>query len=273
MKRWLIVTWALVALAVAGLGAWVAFGRGGGSPRGPPASASPPSGASVTGTPSVSSASPTAIGQPGPAVGIGEPLAATHTDPAAERRRPLRRPSDPAMVRGPRNLSVPILMYHLIGNPPAGEPYPDLFVSRPDFVVQMRYLEAHGYTAVTLTQVDAFWHGNGRLPAKPVVLTFDDGYRSDWVVAAPILQRIGWPGVLDLCMTPWAPTATCPWRSSTGSCAPGGRSTTTPSRTPTLPRSTPPACIARSSSLAVLQALTGQKVSFFCYPRAPTTPA
>ena len=53
-------------------------------------------------------------------------------------------------------------------------------MSRHDFVAQMRYLEARGYTAVTLSQVIAFWHGSGRLPAKPVVLSFDDGYRSDW---------------------------------------------------------------------------------------------
>jgi len=37
--------------------------------------------------------------------------------------------------------------------------------------------------------------------AKPVVISFDDGYRSDYNVAAPILQRLGWPGVLNLCVS------------------------------------------------------------------------
>ncbi len=170
-------------------------------------------------------------------------------------------------------MPVPILMYHLIGNPPAGEPYPDLFVSLSDFVAQMRYLEAHGYTAVTLTRLVAFWHGIGRLPARPVVLTFDDGYRSDWLVAAPILQRIGWPGVLDLCMNAVGPHRDLPVALVHGLVRTGweidDHTLTHPDLT-TLDA----AGLHREIvvSRAVLRALTGQRVSFFAIPPAPTTP-
>ena len=173
----------------------------------------------------------------------------------------------PRMVRGPRGLPVPILMYHLIGTPPAGEPYPDLFVSRHDFAAQMRYLEAHKFSAVTLSQLFAFWHGKGRLPAKPVVLSFDDGYRSDWSVAAPILQRIGWPGVLNLCMNAVRPHGDLPVPLVHALVRAGweidDHTLTHPDLT-TLDA----AGLHREIvvSRATLQALTGTRVPFFCYP-------
>ncbi len=93
---------------------------------------------------------------------------------------------------------VPILEYHVLGPAPADEPYPDLYVSRPVFHRQMSWLEDHGYQAVTLDQVEAAWYHDGTLPPKPVVLSFDDGYRPQFTYALPELRRHGWAGVLNL---------------------------------------------------------------------------
>lgn len=93
---------------------------------------------------------------------------------------------------------VPILMYHVLGNAPAGAPFPDLFVRPSDFAGQMRWLASHGYHAVTLDAVWKHWHGSSPLPARPVVVSFDDGYRSDVGVALPVLRAHGWAGVLNL---------------------------------------------------------------------------
>lgn len=93
---------------------------------------------------------------------------------------------------------VPILEYHVLGAPPADAPYPELYVSRPDFHRQMNWLEAHGYQAVTLEQVQAAWYDSGTLPPKPVVISFDDGYRPQFTFALPELRRHGWAGVLNL---------------------------------------------------------------------------
>ncbi len=284
MRRWLILAAALAALAVAGIGAWAAFGGGGKSSGGSPASASPAAVSSATVAPSgspasaaVPSGSPTSTGAPTTAAPSGSPASAVAPSASPSPRVSLiplprkvgRFAAAPThrTVAGPRDMPVPILMYHLIGNPPAGEPYPDLFVSLSDFAAQMRYLEAHGYTAVTLTRLAAFWHGNGRLPARPVVLTFDDGYRSDWLVAAPILQRLGWPGVLDLCMNAVRPDGDLPAALVHGLVRTGweidDHTLTHPDLT-TLDA----AGLHREIvvSRAVLRALTGQRVSFFCYP-------
>ena len=172
----------------------------------------------------------------------------------------------PHLISSPRDLPVPILMYHALGTPPAGEPYPSLFVTLAAFAAQMRYLEAHHYTAVTLARVVAFWHGRARLPARPVVLTFDDGYRSDWRVAMPVLQRLGWPGVLDLCLDnvrdhslgPRLVTALVRrgWEIDDHSLTHPDMTTLDATR---LRRET---VVSRRT----LQRLTGQRVAFFCYP-------
>ncbi|HET7177487.1 MAG TPA: polysaccharide deacetylase family protein [Solirubrobacterales bacterium] len=98
----------------------------------------------------------------------------------------------------PHTGPVPILEYHVLGPPPPGAPYPELFVERPDFKSQMDWLERHGYQAVTLEQVEAAWHHGGLLPPKPVVLSFDDGYRPQYTFAMPVLRSHGWAGVLNL---------------------------------------------------------------------------
>jgi peptidoglycan/xylan/chitin deacetylase (PgdA/CDA1 family) len=93
---------------------------------------------------------------------------------------------------------VPILEYHVLGAAPADEPYPDLYFSRPDFHKQMNWLEEHKYEAVTLEQVENAWYHGATLPPKPVVISFDDGYRPQFTYALPELRRHGWAGVLNL---------------------------------------------------------------------------
>jgi peptidoglycan/xylan/chitin deacetylase (PgdA/CDA1 family) len=93
---------------------------------------------------------------------------------------------------------VPILMYHVIADPPAHAPYPQLFVSQRDFAGQMRWLARHGYQAVTQRDLWNHWHRGAALPPKPIVISFDDGYRSVAEAALPHMERRSWPGVLNL---------------------------------------------------------------------------
>jgi peptidoglycan/xylan/chitin deacetylase (PgdA/CDA1 family) len=98
----------------------------------------------------------------------------------------------------PHTGPVPILEYHVLGEAPADAPYPELYVTRPDFRHQLEWLDAHGYEAVTLEQVEAAWYEGATLPPKPVVLSFDDGYRPQYTFALPQLRKHGWAGVLNL---------------------------------------------------------------------------
>jgi len=89
-------------------------------------------------------------------------------------------------------------MYHVVSAPPARARYPDLYVRPSDFASQMSWLAQHGYHAVTLEHVYDSWTGNARLPSHPIVLSFDDGYLSQYTEALPILRAHQWPGVLNL---------------------------------------------------------------------------
>lgn len=94
--------------------------------------------------------------------------------------------------------AVPILMYHVVGNIKSGTPGKLLRVSPADFKAQVRALKHAGYNAVTQRQVWKAWHHGGKLPRKPIVFSFDDGYRGQVTHALPILRRAGWAGVLNL---------------------------------------------------------------------------
>ena len=104
-------------------------------------------------------------------------------------------------------------MYHVIADPPARAMHPDLFVSRADFEVQMHWLAAHGYSAVTLRELYDFWFHGVWLPLRPIVISFDDGNLSQHVNAFPILRKLNWPGVLNLKLNALRARRTLPaWR-------------------------------------------------------------
>jgi len=100
-----------------------------------------------------------------------------------------------------RTAAVPILMYHVIAPAPADAPYPGLYVAPRDFAAQVAALVHAGFHAVTLDQVRAAWRGAAGLPSRPIVLTFDNGYRSQYTEALPILRRVGWVADENLQLT------------------------------------------------------------------------
>lgn len=103
------------------------------------------------------------------------------------------------LPRPPREVSVPILMYHVINPPPEGAPFPGLYVPAPEFREQMHALAKAGWVAVTLRQLWSHWRHGTPLPhGKPVVLTFDNGYQSQYSNALPILRRLGWKAVENM---------------------------------------------------------------------------
>ena len=108
--------------------------------------------------------------------------------------------SAPATRHGPRGTeSVPILMYHVILAAPPGAPFPGLYVPPAEFAAQMHALRGAGYHAVTMDQMWDNWHyGTPLPPGKPIVISFDNGYESQYHKAMPVLRAMGWVGVENL---------------------------------------------------------------------------
>ena len=92
-----------------------------------------------------------------------------------------------------RTALVPILMYHYLSVPP-----PDADIYRLDLSVTPELFAGHldamrnaGYTAISLYDFYAHLAQGAPLPDKPVVITFDDGYRDNYENALPVLRERG----------------------------------------------------------------------------------
>ena len=100
----------------------------------------------------------------------------------------------------PGTAAVPILAYHVISvSPPQSAAPPGLYVPADEFSAQMDALKAGGWHAVTLNQLQAYWtRGVSLGSGKPIVVTFDGGYASQYKTAVPVLKRLGWVGVENI---------------------------------------------------------------------------
>ncbi|MGQ9503194.1 MAG: polysaccharide deacetylase family protein [Anaerolineae bacterium] len=103
-----------------------------------------------------------------------------------------------------RTADIPILMYHYISTPPsdADRYRRDLSVRPEDFEAHLAWLRSQGYQSITLRELVFHLVADWPLPAKPVVLTFDDGYRDHYTNAFPLLKKYGYVGTFFLVTRP-----------------------------------------------------------------------
>jgi len=82
-------------------------------------------------------------------------------------------------------------MYHYLSAPPpdADAIRRDLSVSPAQFESHLAYLRQAGYETITFQQLILAVSRNADLPAKPVIITFDDGYRDNYDNAFPLLRK------------------------------------------------------------------------------------
>lgn len=83
--------------------------------------------------------------------------------------------------------TVPILCYHRL----AERCESALCMTKSLFEEQMRYLKENGYRAISMADLEDFLAYRRGIPAKAVVINLDDGYRSGYEVAYPILKKHG----------------------------------------------------------------------------------
>ncbi len=127
-----------------------------------------------------------------------EQVGATLARPAAalSRDQPLnslpQQPAPPTAVPGTVSV-LPILMYHYVrevdaASDPTGY---NLSVAPGQFAAQLDWLAEQGYTPIRMDQAIRCLHGEAGCPARPVALTFDDGYMDAYTTALPLLRQHG----------------------------------------------------------------------------------
>ena len=92
---------------------------------------------------------------------------------------------------------VKILMYHWISGDP-GQRLRHWGVTPDQFRAQMRFLHDQGYRTMSLGEVVDIVRGARSVPARSVVLTFDDGYRDFLHEALPTLSELGFSATVFL---------------------------------------------------------------------------
>ena len=91
-----------------------------------------------------------------------------------------------------RGEKLPILMYHHVVED--GQACNDMTVTVSRLREDLQYLEDEGYTAVLPRELAA----GEPLPDKPILITFDDGYRSNYNLAFPLFQEFGAKAVISV---------------------------------------------------------------------------
>lgn len=93
---------------------------------------------------------------------------------------------------------IPILMYHKVPNTPIDSPH-RIFVTRKNFKKHLKYLQLFQRTPICFQDYFSIRNGTvktDKLPKRPIVITFDDGYLDNYENALPLLETRGWKATL-----------------------------------------------------------------------------
>jgi peptidoglycan/xylan/chitin deacetylase (PgdA/CDA1 family) len=167
---------------------------------------------------------------------------------------------------------LPVLLYHRVG-PPRGGPHPELSVPPTQFRREVELMARLGYRGIAPSEWLAWLRGEGSLPPRPVLLTFDDAYAELEDHALPILEAHGFRAAVFVATellgrpAPWdgsplaEPEALLRW---------GRRGVELGGHTLTHPELTllPPSAAAReiAGGADAMEALTGTRPVAFAYP-------
>ena len=90
---------------------------------------------------------------------------------------------------------VAVLCYHDFSNT---RPVSEMCLRTAEFCQQMQYIKDAGLTVITMQDFREWLLGDRRLPARCVLITIDDGWRSVYSEAFPVLKAYGYPFTLYL---------------------------------------------------------------------------
>ena len=97
-----------------------------------------------------------------------------------------------------QDVGVPVLMYHhlLPKNTTSLYRNNEIVTFTEDFEAQMRWLRDNGFESISPAAFTNWYEDGVPLPEKPVMITFDDGYMSNFTYAYPILRQYGFSAVI-----------------------------------------------------------------------------
>ena len=89
---------------------------------------------------------------------------------------------------------VPIIMYHSVN--PGALPEDRLAISPATFERQMHFLKSHHYNVLSLESLATLIKERRKIPSKTISITFDDGYKNNYIYVFPILKKYNLPATI-----------------------------------------------------------------------------
>ncbi len=104
----------------------------------------------------------------------------------------------PAMAEEPEadGVDMVVLMYHSINSDQSKSG--EYVITPQDLESDLLYLKENGYESVVVADIIAYVNGEGDLPEKPIMITFDDGYYNNYLHAFPLLSEYGFRAVISI---------------------------------------------------------------------------
>jgi peptidoglycan/xylan/chitin deacetylase (PgdA/CDA1 family) len=163
----------------------------------------------------------------------------------------------------PEAQAVPILYYHSVMQEKGNE----LRIPPEQFEAQMAYLQDKGYQSVSLEQLYQASFKGGALPAKPFVITLDDGYVDNYTTVFPILTKHGFTATVFVVTSYINGAGYMSWPQLKELAANGWEIEGHTTNHPYLTKMDPSTVISElNPSKELLEKELGQTVNFFAYP-------
>ena len=89
------------------------------------------------------------------------------------------------------DVKIPVLLYHnFVTTVPETDPDNFNYINTPEsFEENIKVFLENGYTIISIKDLDNAYKGKAELPEKPLIITFDDGYYSNYEYIFPILKK------------------------------------------------------------------------------------
>jgi peptidoglycan/xylan/chitin deacetylase (PgdA/CDA1 family) len=95
-------------------------------------------------------------------------------------------------------MPAPVILYHKIDKPARDSLLRGAFTPPARFSRQMAYLKKQGYVFYTASELIEHFREHGAFPTKAITLTFDDGWKDNYMNAFPVLRELGIPATIFL---------------------------------------------------------------------------